>query len=132
MLQVSAPHTVVGPTGKTLTLGTVPLAIHEMRDGYNRVAATGTREGKWPKELPGVLWAYRTTAKSSTGETPFSLIYGTEALIQVEVGEPTLRYFRADEQENNEALLVKLELLDEHRDLAHKDGSSETKNGKVL
>nr|XP_009613571.1 uncharacterized protein LOC104106683 [Nicotiana tomentosiformis] len=42
-----------------------------------------------------------------------------EALIPVEVGEPTLRYFQANEEENTEAILVNLELLDEHRDLAH-------------
>ncbi|XP_070056317.1 uncharacterized protein [Nicotiana tomentosiformis] len=76
-------------------------------------------KGKWPEELPGVLWAYRSKAKSSTGEIPFSLVDGAEALISVEVGEPTLRYFLADEEANNEALLVKLDLLDERRDLAH-------------
>ncbi|XP_070057444.1 uncharacterized protein [Nicotiana tomentosiformis] len=58
-------------------------------------------------------------AKASTGETPFSLMYGTEALISVEVGEPTLRYFQADEESNNEVMLVNLELLDECRDLAY-------------
>ena len=25
----------------------------------------------WPDELPSVLWAYRTTARTPTGETPF-------------------------------------------------------------
>ncbi|XP_070035159.1 uncharacterized protein [Nicotiana tomentosiformis] len=78
-----------------------------------------TAKCKWPEELPGVLWAYRTTTKSSMGETPFSLVYEAEALIPVEVGEPTLRYFRVDEEANNEALLVRLELLDERRDLAY-------------
>ncbi|XP_075092305.1 uncharacterized protein LOC142172556 [Nicotiana tabacum] len=72
-------------------------------------------KGKWPEELPGVLWAYRTMTKSSTIENPFSLVYGAEALIPVEVGKPTLRYFCA----NNEAMLVNLELLDERRDLVH-------------
>nr|XP_033512070.1 uncharacterized protein LOC117276797 [Nicotiana tomentosiformis] len=76
-------------------------------------------KGKWPEELPSVLWAYRTTAKSSMGETPFSLVYGAEALIPVEVGEPTLWFSPTNEEANNEALLVKLELLDERRDLAH-------------
>nr|XP_033514755.1 uncharacterized protein LOC117279370 [Nicotiana tomentosiformis] len=52
-----------------------------------------TAKGKWHEELSGVLWAYRTTAKSRTGETPFYLVYEAEALILVEVGEPTLRYF---------------------------------------
>ncbi|KAL5575765.1 hypothetical protein UlMin_017464 [Ulmus minor] len=41
-------------------------------------------KGLWADELPGVLWAYRTTAKTSTGETPFSLAYGSEAVIPVE------------------------------------------------
>ena len=46
-------------------------------------------------------------------------MYDVEALIPVEVGEPTLRYFRADEESNNEAMLINLELLEERRDLAH-------------
>ncbi|XP_070020134.1 uncharacterized protein [Nicotiana sylvestris] len=41
-----------------------------------------------------------------------------EALILVEVGEPTLKYFQANEEANNEAMLVNLELHDEHMDLA--------------
>ncbi|XP_075085006.1 uncharacterized protein LOC142168246 [Nicotiana tabacum] len=49
----------------------------------------------------------------------FSLVYGAEALIPVEVGEPTLRFYRTNEEANNEALLVKLNLLDEHRNLAY-------------
>ncbi|XP_075106759.1 uncharacterized protein LOC142179784 [Nicotiana tabacum] len=73
----------------------------------------------WTEELLGVLWAYRTTAKSSTGEALFSLVYGAEALILVEVGELTLRYFQANEESNNEAMLINLELLEERRDLAH-------------
>ncbi|GKD39674.1 reverse transcriptase domain-containing protein, partial [Tanacetum coccineum] len=31
----------------------------------------------WIEELPHVLWAYRTMIKSSHGDTPFSLTYGT-------------------------------------------------------
>nr|XP_033517491.1 uncharacterized protein LOC117281751 [Nicotiana tomentosiformis] len=76
-------------------------------------------KGKWPEELPGVLWPYLTTAKSSTGETSFSLVYGAEALILLEVGEPTLRYFQANKESNNEAMLINLDLLDERRNLAH-------------
>ena len=41
-------------------------------------------KGLWADDLPGVLWAYRTTARTSVGETPFSLAYGTEAVIPVE------------------------------------------------
>ena len=39
----------------------------------------------WPDELLGVLWAYRTTMRTPTGETPFKLAYGSEAVIPVEV-----------------------------------------------
>ena len=48
-------------------------------------------KGAWPEELPNVLWAYRTTAKTLTGEIPFRLIYGTEAVILVEVGITSIR-----------------------------------------
>ncbi|XP_075087812.1 uncharacterized protein LOC142169796 [Nicotiana tabacum] len=58
-------------------------------------------------------------AKSSTGETTFSLAYGAEALIPVEVGEPTLRYSQTNEESNNEAMLINLELLEGCRDLAY-------------
>ena len=30
-----------------------------------------TLKGRWAVELPIVLWSYRTTAKTATGETPF-------------------------------------------------------------
>ena len=48
-------------------------------------------KGAWPKELPNVLWAYRTTGRTPIGETPFSFTYGTEAVIPVEVGITNLR-----------------------------------------
>ncbi|KAK3009182.1 hypothetical protein RJ639_013522 [Escallonia herrerae] len=48
-------------------------------------------KGAWVDELPKVLWAYRTTPHSITGETPFSLCYGTEAMLPVEIGVPTIR-----------------------------------------
>ncbi|GJR36840.1 reverse transcriptase domain-containing protein [Tanacetum coccineum] len=47
--------------------------------------------GAWVEELPNVLWAHRTTPKMSNGETPFSLAYGTEAVIPAEIGIPTRR-----------------------------------------
>ena len=43
-------------------------------------------KGKWAKYLPEVLWAYKTTHKSATQETPFALAFGTEAVAPVEIG----------------------------------------------
>lgn len=47
-----------------------------------KVGLEGAKEA-WPDELPNVLWAYRTTAKTQTGEMPFNLTYGTKAVIPV-------------------------------------------------
>lgn len=40
--------------------------------------------------------------KISTGETPFSLVYGVEALIPVEIEEPCTRYTQATQESNDE------------------------------
>ncbi|XP_059306512.1 uncharacterized protein LOC132057954 [Lycium ferocissimum] len=76
-------------------------------------------KGPWSSKQPEVLWAYRATAKSITGETLFSLVYGAEELIMVEVGAYCLRYNWAQEQSNDEGMLVQLNLLEEHRDFAY-------------
>ena len=38
------------------------------------------KKGLWVEELFNVLWAYRTTRLTATGETPYSLVFGTEAV----------------------------------------------------
>nr|XP_016479714.1 PREDICTED: uncharacterized protein LOC107800957 [Nicotiana tabacum] len=73
-------------------------------------------KGKWRETLPEVLWAYRTTPKSSTWETPFSLVYGAEALIPVKVGEPSARFRHTKGESNNDAMTTALELHDERRE----------------
>jgi transposase InsO family protein len=58
-------------------------------------------KGLWPEELPNILWAYRMTARTPTGETPFRLAYGTEAVIPVEIGLTTWRTNHYDENSND-------------------------------
>ena len=43
-------------------------------------------KGAWPEKLPNVLWAYKTTTRTLTKETPFRLTYGTKVVIPVEIG----------------------------------------------
>ena len=43
-------------------------------------------------ELESVLWSYRITPHSTMGEFPFKLTYGVDAMIPVEVGEPSPRF----------------------------------------
>ena len=45
----------------------------------------------WPEELPSVIWAYRTTAKTPIGEISFKLAFGIEVVIPIEVGMSSLR-----------------------------------------
>ena len=75
-------------------------------------------KGIWPEELPSVLWAYKTTVKTPTGETPFSLAYESEAVISAEVGLTSYRVENYDESRNNKAMRLKLDLVDEVRAIA--------------
>ena len=45
----------------------------------------------WNEMLPFSLHGYRTFVYTSTGATPFSLIYGMEAVLPIEVEIPSLQ-----------------------------------------
>ncbi|GJU03285.1 hypothetical protein Tco_1113623 [Tanacetum coccineum] len=62
--------------------------------------------------------ADRTMIKSSNGDTPFSLTYGTEAVIPAKIGMPTFRTAELDIAENDEALEINLDLIEEKREQA--------------
>ena len=72
-------------------------------------------KGIWLEELPSILWAYRTTARTPTGETPFWLMYGNEAIIPTKVGLTSYRLHNHDEGRNDEAIRLQLGLVDEVR-----------------
>ena len=75
-------------------------------------------KGAWVDELPMVLWAYRTTPLAATGETPFSLAYGVEAVIPVEVGLTSYQTKHYDENHNEEEMRTELDMIEERRDNA--------------
>ena len=56
-----------------------------------------------------VLWAYRTTARNATGETPFDLAFGVEAVVPVETKLPTLRIEEYEEAANDDAIRLELD-----------------------
>ena len=76
-------------------------------------------KGGWVDKLPLALWAYRTTHKTATGHTPFSLAYGSEAMIPVETEVPSHRRIHFNQAENEKLQLEALDLLDEKRDEAN-------------
>ena len=72
----------------------------------------------WPEELPNILWAYKTTARTPNGETPFKLTYGTKAVIPIEVRVTSIRWEVLREENNDDQLRINLDCLDEVRDKA--------------
>ena len=45
----------------------------------------------WSEKLPFALWAYRTSFRTSTRATPFSLVYGMDTLVPIEIEMRSLR-----------------------------------------
>ncbi|XP_068461682.1 uncharacterized protein [Phaseolus vulgaris] len=93
-------------------------------ESANRVLLRGLKrrlekaKGKWAEEVPRIVWSYHTTPQSSTHETPFSLVYGTDAMIPVEIQESSPRFLNFIAEESNEERKVNLDLLDEVREEA--------------
>ena len=75
---------------------------------------------KWVEYLLDLLWAYRTTCKSTTQETPFALTFNTEAVAPVEIGLESPRVEFANAEHNEESLHLNLDLLKEKREQALK------------
>ena len=49
----------------------------------------------WHEMLLFSLHGYRTTTRTSTGATPYSLVYGMEGVLPIEVQIPSLRIMKA-------------------------------------
>ncbi|XP_071691337.1 uncharacterized protein [Rutidosis leptorrhynchoides] len=81
-------------------------------------ARPGLYRRGWIDEPPNVLWAHRTIPKGATNETPFSLVYGSEAVILAEINMPTMRIASFDESSNSEQLHENLNLVEERREMA--------------
>ena len=68
--------------------------------------------------MPGALWGYRTSIRTSTGATPYSLVYGMEAVLPVELEVQSLRVMiesQIPEIEWKRNRYEQLALLDETR-----------------
>ncbi|XP_062012277.1 uncharacterized protein LOC133728861 [Rosa rugosa] len=76
-------------------------------------------KGLWAERLPEVLWAIRTTPTSANGETPFCMMFGTEAVLPIEVTQPTARVEGYCPKTNDEGINLDKDLLEEKRHKAH-------------
>nr|GEZ37576.1 reverse transcriptase domain-containing protein [Tanacetum cinerariifolium] len=56
--------------------------------------------------------------KTSNGDTLFSLTYGIEAVIPVEIGMPLIRCAKVNQAKNDKGLLLNLDITEERRENA--------------
>ncbi|XP_070057311.1 uncharacterized protein [Nicotiana tomentosiformis] len=68
-------------------------------------------KNKWHEKLPFALLGYRTTVRTSTGATPYLLVYGTEVAIPAEVKIPSLRTIQDAELSDAEWIRSRYEQL---------------------
>nr|XP_011457630.1 PREDICTED: uncharacterized protein LOC105349506 [Fragaria vesca subsp. vesca] len=72
----------------------------------------------WAQKLPEVLWVIRTTTTEATGETPFSMAFGTEAVLPIETSIPSGRVENFDATTNEEGLRLNIDLIEERKEKA--------------
>jgi hypothetical protein len=90
-------------TGKAEHANTEVLKGLKTRSFNSKLEACGK---KWLDNLQSVLWSISTSATKLTGETPFFLIYGAEAVLPADVkfGSPRVLAFNELRQEDSSAI----------------------------
>ena len=100
---------------KPQTNGAVEAANKNIKRILRKMVET-SRDGS--EKLPFALWAYRTSFRTSTRATPYSLVYGMEVVLPVEIEIGSLRValeHQISEIEWAQSRYDQLSLLDERR-----------------
>jgi hypothetical protein len=71
--------------------------------------------GKWIHELPYVVWGLRTQPSKATGQTPFFLVYSSEAILPADIMRKSPRVEMYNEGEAEEARQLELDSVKEAR-----------------
>ena len=94
-------------------------AVEAANKNVKKIIAKATKTYKnWHEKLPFALHAYRTGIQTSTGATLYSLVYGMEAVLPIEVEILSLRVLKEIELEEAEwaqARYEQLNLIEEKR-----------------
>jgi hypothetical protein len=75
--------------------------------------AANSKEAKWIKELPNALWGLRTQPSKPTGQSPYFLVYGFEAILPADViwNSPAVEHY--DEGVSEDSRRVDIDSLEE-------------------
>ncbi|XP_021737844.1 uncharacterized protein LOC110704371 [Chenopodium quinoa] len=117
---------------RTFEVELIPRGQNAQADAFSKLASSTLTElnrsvyvervedqkSKWIEELPGTLWSLWTTKKEETGHSPFELVYGSEAVLPLEIGSESLRVNLFSAEENERLMKESLDFLDEIRDSA--------------
>ena len=94
-------------------------AVEATNKNVKKIIAKATKTYRdWHEKLPFTLHAYRIGVRTLIGETPYSLVYGMEAVLPIEVEIPSLKVLRKIELEKTEwvqARYEQLNLIEEER-----------------
>eukprot|EP00253_Pinus_taeda_P023296 PITA_23296 len=71
---------------------------------FTRIIKKLLEENKrnWDSKLKFALWADRVTTKKSTGNSPFTLVYGTEAVFPIQLTLPMAKFLQQEQNEEND------------------------------
>uniref|UniRef100_A0A2N9GD24 Integrase catalytic domain-containing protein n=1 Tax=Fagus sylvatica TaxID=28930 RepID=A0A2N9GD24_FAGSY len=111
----------LGNVSRTFFLGVFEMngAVEAANKNVKKILSKMTETYKdWHEHLPYALCAYRTSVRTSVGATPYSLVYGMEAVLPVEVEIPSLRILsqtQLEEAEWAQARYEQLNFIDEKR-----------------
>ena len=85
-------------------------AVEAANKNMKKIIAKTTETYKdWHEKLPFALHAYRIGVRTSTGATPYSLVYGMEVVLPIEMEIPSLRVLREIELEEAEWVQTRYE-----------------------
>jgi hypothetical protein len=97
--------------------GQVECANAEILKGLQTRTNDGLKKHvkKWIDELPCALWGNRTSPSRATGEMPFFMVYGAEAVLPPEVTMGSLHVKTYDEAMQDQLWREDINLVDERR-----------------
>nr|KYP56070.1 Gypsy retrotransposon integrase-like protein 1 [Cajanus cajan] len=82
------------------------------------ISSTNVQKFVWRNLVTRFSIPYAIVSDNGLQETPFRLTYGVDAMIPVEIGEPSFRRQHFHEESNDDSCRAELDVLDERREKA--------------